>query len=115
MANTKAAQLLEHLHKRTQDDSLDWEEGPLDETYQVNFPQYSIIIESISDIENLADYQISIMNADGKVIETISDDEMPKINDKNATRIFADIFSNARRKALGTDEAMDYILGALKR
>jgi hypothetical protein len=114
MAKSKAAQLLEHLHKRTQEDSLDWEEGPLDETYQVNFPQYSIIIEYINDIESLTDYRISIMNADGKVIETISDDEMPKINEQSPTRIFADIFNNARRKALGTDEAMDYILGALK-
>jgi hypothetical protein len=113
MANTKAIQLIERLHRKTQDDSLDWEEGPMDETYQVNFPQYSIIIEEINDIEKLADYQISILNSEGKTIEIISDEDLPKIQEKNPTRILSEIFNHARRKALGSDEALDYILGAL--
>lgn len=115
MAYEKALKIIERLHRKTQEGELEWEEGPNNETYQVSFPDYSITIESISDLSTAEEYEIVIRNSDGRVLERFSDLDVPKIQDTSGTKIFEEIFNQARRYALGTDKALDDILGALSR
>lgn len=79
MAYEKAQRLIEQLHKKTIEGDLDWEEGPDTESFQVNFSDYSITIESLSDLNATEEYQIVIRNSTGRVLERFSDLDIPRI------------------------------------
>lgn len=114
MAYEKAQRLIEQLHKKTIEGDLDWEEGPDTESFQVNFSDYSITIESLSDLNATEEYQIVIRNSTGRVLERFSDLDIPRIGGgQQSSKVFGEIFDQARRYALGTDKALDDILGAL--
>lgn len=74
MQNEKVDALVDRLIEKTEAGSLRWKEGVRVGTYQLSFPDYSVIIEGPADLLGkvvMKDYSIRILDEKGDVAVNI--------------------------------------------
>jgi hypothetical protein len=108
------------LLKKTRRGELEWSEGIAKDSYQVSLSNNTIRIRPISnrETEELNDYEFSLVNRDGKVVDTFSDVEIGHTMGEGPTRnkFYADVselYEIARRTALGSEQVLNEILSEL--
>jgi len=106
MADAKLSMILIRLRAKTIAGELKWEKTEEEGEYQVSLPQYSIRISRDRSFTKLA-----IFDDSGDFIESLS---VADISDPGVRNTLESLYSEARRIALGVDEALDNILNDLK-
>jgi hypothetical protein len=123
MTNPKHLQLVEKLYKLTTSEALEWTETSRDNTFAVSFPNHTVSVAEVEPAEEVhapdepMDYLFTIINQQGKVIESFRDTDAGQSVPGPERQAFFDrvkvLYEMARRKALGTDQAIDDVLKEL--
>jgi hypothetical protein len=118
MISPQMIQLIQRLHDRTAAEGLPWQEAEADGVYQITFPTYSVSLSKRRSVHPEAekDYWVSIYNANGKLIDEISDLEFPAdfaIDGKPPYLYMEELYEMARRTALGVEGVISQILAHL--
>jgi hypothetical protein len=120
MAMDKQRRLVELLYKKTQQGELEWSEGIAKDSYQVSLSSNTISIRPVPnrEVEEVLDYEISLTNSQGKVVDTFTDVEIGKLLGEGEMRKkfyegFAELFEMARRTASGSEQVLNEILSEL--
>ena len=104
----KLANLIEKLHMKTNNNEINWSETGTGNVFEVSFTNYSIRIFKEYTFESEVSYTMRLTDSQGETIDEI---------DSNSSPIFEtemrDLFANARRKAMGADQAIDDILAEI--
>lgn len=108
MADEKVVKLIRGLSKQTLAGKVGWEATEREGVFQVSYPNYSIRI-SIKEMDRGDDVWLTIINDVGDVVESVSDMTI-KGSLPNAYSIMSNIYSEARRVAMGVNAAIDEIL-----
>jgi hypothetical protein len=118
MSNEKIILLLQRLHEKTLKGLIAWESTELDDVFQYTMPEVSIRISKkrSRQYQDSYDFILTIYNQEGTLIEEIADTDLKDeiIVSGTVYDLMKDIYENARRIALGVDQAIDRILEELK-
>lgn len=112
----KVLKLVERLYAKTEAGEIPWERTSARGVFQVAFPSYTVKLSSRPNDENpeSPDYIVSILDESGVVIERATDIELQKVAiDLKVFQMMDDLYTTARRRALGVDSALDSLLGEL--
>jgi hypothetical protein len=109
MITEKLLDLIYKVYKKTIDGSISWKPTVDDYSFIVVLNNGGFTIS-----QNGEDYSISIHNADGVLIETIWDRDLPAgIVDENSFTLVSSLYAMARSNALGLDKTIDDMLDNL--
>lgn len=108
MADKRLFEIAQLLLDRTETRTVEWEKGAKKGEFQTSFAKYSVVIGGSSDIPNLTLY-----DEDGDIVEDLS--YAAALGSPGMTDIMKRLYALARRRALGSDEALDEILNSLRR
>jgi hypothetical protein len=111
MSLDKYQQLIDQLLAKTERGSLEWRETAEPDTFLSSFSNYSVILTRREHAPNYFVHIISILNSEGKKVDTFCDDMGW---DPGYKQQLTDLYERARRQALGADKALDEILTQLK-
>ncbi|HEX7004970.1 MAG TPA: hypothetical protein VF168_12365 [Trueperaceae bacterium] len=118
----KAILLIRHLVEKTGTSAIQWEETESEGEFQASFSSaYSVRIETRESLsaEDTVDYVVSIFNADGKLVEELSDVDVASAYQRayNASAFegMRAMYEAARRQAMGVDEALDALISDLSK
>jgi hypothetical protein len=108
----KILKLVQRLHAKTGAGEIAWEKTAGKDVYLTAFPNYTVKVYTVSDIDSDDQvYFVSIVNETGTVIERASDVDVKKaFPQAKATQLIREIYTMARRQALGVDSALDSLL-----
>ena len=110
----KLSSLLVELAKRTREGLVKWEPTAVKGVYQVAFSQYTVQIATERNKQGAADYVLSILNSEGRVIERAADPDLsPRV--PNASGLMNELHTTAGRQALSADPAIDNLLSDLSK
>lgn len=122
MSFEKQVKLATVLYSKTMDGTMDWKPSARDNTFQVSFSSYTLRL-SQDGRNDEPDYTFELLNEDGDVADAFSDNDLiasgydaPQKDENEITgwyRAIGDLYSRARRIALGADKAIDAILSEL--
>jgi hypothetical protein len=103
------------LLAKTESGKIKWQDTVEPNTFQVSFPNYSIILGHRILMQHAArpgipTYEVSILNAEEKNVDSFTDQNLGG----GYQQRIAELFQKVRRQALGADKALDEILNALK-
>lgn len=108
MADEKVVKLIRGLRKQTLAGKVAWEATDREGVFQVSYPNYSIRI-SVKEAAGGDDIWLTIINDIGDVVESVSDVTI-KNSMPSAFSVMSNIYSEARRVAMGVNAAIDEIL-----
>jgi CBS-domain-containing membrane protein len=111
MSHAKMLALLEKLEQQTAAGRLEWEETEKADVFQVAFPDYSVRIAHATG-PNHDLIILSIYNAQGRLIESMTDDDISS-EVSNPWQRMQSLHEGARRRAMGVDEAIDKLMAEL--
>jgi hypothetical protein len=123
MNDEKLIELAKLVLQQSIHSNLSWEETADKNTYQATLSKFVIRIGSRSSKydQGEMDYLFSLVNSDGVAIESFDDVQLsnwikksPIPSDVNGYVILQEIYKNAKRKALGVDEALNDVLKELQ-
>jgi hypothetical protein len=118
-------ELVNRLHEKSKQGTLMWRKAPSG-AFQVSFPRYSV---SVGYLENglmglLSSHpgprvpRMTIFNEEGVVLEDIGVEALVEPSNWDQRQYwltkFHEIYDMARRKAMGTDKAIEELLAALE-
>lgn len=112
MKDQRLVKLIKQLRKKTKEGKIAWESTLEGGVFQASFPGSSVHL-----FRRGADIVLEIYNDEGIVVEDIADTE---INDENFPEdggsypAMSDLYSLARRRAMGVDETIDNLLAELE-
>jgi hypothetical protein len=115
-AYDKLRTLAQRLSEKTRDNELDWEPTASSDVYQTTLGSYVVKISHVERHPEEGDLiVIEILNGEGTVIEKFDDEDMATMlgSQKQAWNFMEELYNTARRRALGTEQAIDSILEAL--
>ncbi|HXP25873.1 MAG TPA: hypothetical protein VN891_08825 [Steroidobacteraceae bacterium] len=110
----KLTTLLIELAKRTRNGSFTWDPTATAGVYQASFPRYTLQLSVRRTPIGSEDYVLTILNSEGTVIEQAADTDFAN-RLQDALPMMSEMYSAARRQALGVDGAIDDILGELSK
>ena len=117
MADDKLLVLIQRLSDQTNQGNVKWEKTVDDGVFQASFPGYSIhILTRTSRIPQASDpdYVLEIYNDDGVLIEQADDVDFKDLGlDPPIFTTMEQMYTKARRMAMGVDRALDSLLGSL--
>jgi hypothetical protein len=99
--------LVERMHERTKARRLSWDKNPKG-NFETSFPNYTVELSEDSDWN----IWLYIYNDEGEVIDTVSDEMLRQSTPRGAK--LAELYTMARRTALGSDEAIENLISALE-
>ncbi len=102
--------MLATLLRKTKEDKLEWEVGPLSESFYSKIGENSVGIRQVRD-----DFYLVIYNADGEAVEEISDPEFSNDGRTGAFNLMKELFISAKRNALGTERIVSNIIAELEK
>jgi 2-C-methyl-D-erythritol 4-phosphate cytidylyltransferase len=103
--------LIERLHEQTLAGRLEWAEGSGRNSFSFEADGYHVTVEATASTA-----AITIADGDGRELETLDEEALASATSpsgKDYETLVRDIHQNARRAALGTDEAISRILKAI--
>lgn len=112
----KILKLVQRLHTKTKDGEIVWEKTGGKDVYQVAFPNYTVKVfcRPNGGDPTALDYIVSIVDEAGSVIERASDvDISSAFPQVKALLMMRELYTLARRQALGVDSALDSLLADL--
>lgn len=112
----KMWKMVQLLHDKTSKGEIKWEQIAGKASYQTPFPKYTVRISEIrsDEPEESPDYVVSIFNEEGTLVERASDVTIrDKVQDTQPFLLMKELYTLARRKALGVDDALDDLLADL--
>jgi hypothetical protein len=112
----KLLKLVQGLLAKTKSGEIAWEKTASDEVFQVAFPSYTVRLSTQSSDENpdMNDLVVLIRDDEGRTIEHISDAELHrKFPNAKPYQLMQDLYTTARRQALGVDTVLDSLLSEL--
>ena len=111
MSDEKFAKLIRRLSEKTQGGQLDWEATAQEDTFSVSFANYSVHI-SYDEREDNQYFMITIVDSAGNTIDQVDDSNFSSsdFSGENPEEFLRSIYSQARKIAMGVDEALDDIL-----
>jgi hypothetical protein len=125
MLSEKLIRFLAVLIRRTHEGKIPWEQAAEPNIYVAPFPQYAVTIKETSVNFDKYDFLLQIHNAEGEVIDEVSEAEMGLEDHRTIQEIAAVLeahqrpleylFRAARRHARGIDRALDMLLADLER
>jgi hypothetical protein len=119
MADNKLIKLVELLAKRSEQGKVRWDKTLDDGVFQAAFSEgFSLRISerpSADDPEG-SDFVVTLYNEEGEVIERFSDLDFgsDQILGQHPYHTLAEIYTTARRTAMGAAKAIDTIIGELR-
>jgi hypothetical protein len=113
MLPEKYGQIVDRLVARTSRREIEWRETAHPEQFQVSFPNYSLTLQQRTRRDGSVDYIISIINASGTTVDTFTDEQVDATVGGKYFQAMGELFEQARRQALGADEALDQVLKEL--
>jgi hypothetical protein len=109
-------QLVRRLKDKTADGSVSWEPTPNKTTFQAAFPKFSVRIAEYAG-ENENDYEIRVYDEGGRLLERANDIEIARaieaLQGSEPFKTMKDLYTMARRQALGVEAALDELLSSL--
>lgn len=113
MTSQKHIALVRHLRGKSLEGQLEWEESALGGAFEVALSNYTIRISPENE-----DYRVSILNREGKFIESFTDVDMRGTTwegGRTTFQVFEEIYEVARRISFGVEEALNDILEELEK
>lgn len=120
----RQAKIVLGLVKSTASKAIEWKESPREGAFQVSFKDYSVRLSVRPNRGTVQpDYVAEIISSDGDIIDVFTDVDLAGANDVKDDLEFQnvqwfatmrDLYSAARRQALGVDKALDAILNDLR-
>ena len=104
--------LIDRTHARTLSNQIDWTEGPGKNAFAFEADGYQVVVEATASTAS-----IRIADAEGRVLEALDEEDLAQVTAPGGAdyeAIVRDIHQNARRVALGTDDAIERILRAME-
>lgn len=115
---SKLWSLVKRLAENTSAGSRDWEVTPSPKAFQTSFPEYSVRIVETESLESPEpDYMITLYDKDGRLIERATDSQLSQAaadENENAFVVMRDLYTEARRKSLGVEQAIDNVIASLE-
>lgn len=111
--NKQVSDLIQKLSVKTRLGLVDWRETASSDAFQVSFSDYSLMIRNLGNDGTVGqpDFSISIINSFGNKIEEEYDSDLDEGNNSiSHYSLMKEIFESARRKALGADKALFFLL-----
>ncbi|MBI3092284.1 MAG: hypothetical protein HYY96_16610 [Candidatus Tectomicrobia bacterium] len=107
MSDPRLIKIMKKLHDRTLKGELGWEEiGGRSDSYQISFPDYSLIIQREETAVGPDVYTLILLNDEGRIVASIDSREDPEV----IQRELKEIFENVRKKSLKVDQVLDKVL-----
>lgn len=119
MSYPRMKEVIKQLHRRTMEGDLPWEETEEEGVYQAAFPNSSVRLSerpAKNPDEPGMDYWVTIHNADGKLIDKVSDPDMRhdfEAEGVDSYDLLRELYNHARRTAMGVQDALSDILQRL--
>ena len=118
MRSEKYRQLIDRLIAKTDRRELAWKEGVYPDSFQVSFPNYSLLLREKERPEAFGspppDITLALLDMSGKVIDMIYNFEIDgEGREKPYYLKMRDLFRLVRQQVLGVDKAVEEILGEL--
>ena len=108
MVQEKLNALIETLAEKSEAGTLEWEAGVFSNSYQTNFPRYTVAVFEFGHEE--PEYRLTITNEEGETMETVHDSD----SRTGTYQLLKTVFNGARRKVMGVEKAVDEILASLQ-
>ena len=108
MVQEKLVELIETLAEKSEAGALKWEATAGSNSYQTNFPRYTVAVSEFGYEE--PEYSLTITNEQGELMETVLESDLPTETHQQLKTVF----NGARRKVMGVDRALDEILSSLQ-
>lgn len=110
--------LVKKLAAKTSEGSASWEKTASDSVFQTAVSDYSIRLSKVfqpwGETEDAPDYFLALFNNQGQLIESVSHAELQQADPSfEAYSFMAELFRNARRNAMGAENAVSEILKGL--
>ncbi len=114
-------QLVQGLHRGTLAGKIHWERTTAKGVYLANFPGYAVRISAAPKLlpERITDdrdyhYHVRIYNGNGDMVEEINDGQLPKTPQFDSREVMMETYNEARRQAMGADQAIEALLKVLQ-
>jgi hypothetical protein len=118
MAYEKQKKLVTMMLDKTKRGDLEWTEAFRDGLFQVAFSDISVRIHAQEGEYETVDYSIEVLNGEGNVVDSITDDELISAKTDTETvswyAVMQELYATARRTALGTEAVLDELIGRLE-
>lgn len=107
--------LVQGLLAKTKSGDVVWERTSATDVFQAAFPRYTVKVSERGDASEplLTNYVVSIFDEAGTIIERASYLDLGKSSQVNNFELMKELYSVARRQALGVDGALDTLLSEL--
>lgn len=114
MQSEKYRQLVDKLMTKTDRRELDWKEAAFPESFQVSFPNYSLLLRGKEIGFGALDVTLSIIDMLGSLVGTIDSLEIDVEERKGLYYLkMSDLYRAVRQQVLGADKAVEEILSEL--
>jgi hypothetical protein len=112
MSKSRMLELAEELLRRPKDGKVFWEKRPLLDSYEVKFPDISLVISRLG-----SSYILNLVNAQGTTIESLVSERRttPAVEVIHYFPLLKEIFELAQHQAQNVEENIDKALECLRR
>ncbi len=111
MIHDLTKKLIDKIHAQTLSGSVEWTEGPGKHAYAFEADAFNVVVDATASTANLV-----ISDTEGRELENLTEEELAQASNGQGLdyeQVVREVHSHARRSALGTDNAIEKILGAL--
>jgi hypothetical protein len=107
--------LVQRLHAKTAAGELQWDKTVSKNSFQTAFPSYVVRVSvNYTEDDEAPDYHVAVRDGAGTTIESVSDRDIHNVlPDSKAYSLMNELFTMARRKALGVNQAIESLLNEL--
>lgn len=108
--------LIQRLHAKTMAGELQWEKTVSKNSFQTAFPNYVVRVSvTYAEDDSAPDYHIAVRDGAGTTIESVSDRDINSaLPDSRAYPLMGELFTKAKRQALGVNQALESLLNELE-
>ncbi|MGD2131346.1 MAG: hypothetical protein PVI23_01040 [Maricaulaceae bacterium] len=103
--------LIDRIHAQTENGQIRWREGASKSAFAFEADDYNVVVDA-----NPSTVTLLITDGDGRELETLDEEDLSAVSSpggRDYEAIVRDIHANARRVAMGTDDAIERILRAM--
>ena len=111
----KVTIIIRKLLEKTARREVQWEKTAAEGAFLTSFPDYSVLLYEAYSATGRLDRVFEIRDSEAVLVERITDDELFSESDSSdLPEIMSNLYKEARRIAMGADEALDKMLTYLE-